>query len=258
MFYKLNRLNSVVEKVVFAENEEHSRKLIFPQGKAVLGIQLQGSMSLEHNAGLKKLQNMGITGFQNELRVYHSAPQTSTILVHFTPWGLRAFLGEPAFQLAGKCAGMQEFAVAYGSFLDQLSECKSNLPKILETLESFILGECLKVNCANDPRILAATERILFLKGKVKISRLAEELAISTRQLERKFLEWIGVSPSEYAHVVRMQTIFDDMRKGVNWSDIVESAGFYDQPHFIKAFKKMFHEPPSQFMSHHYNQPNQE
>jgi AraC-like DNA-binding protein len=73
----------------------------------------------------------------------------------------------------------------------------------------------------------------------IRVPRLLKRLNVSERQLERRFLRAIGVSPHHYIRILRF-------RKALQWmktnqfdrlSDIAYDLNYVDQSHFIKDIK---------------------
>jgi len=78
---------------------------------------------------------------------------------------------------------------------------------------------------------------------------LAEECNVSERQLQRLFLQHVGVSPKFFARTVRINHVFD-LLKITNdrlWHDIVYHCGYFDQSHFIMEFKEFSGVTPEVF-----------
>jgi AraC-like DNA-binding protein len=85
--------------------------------------------------------------------------------------------------------------------------------------------------------------------GGLTIQHWAEASGWSARQLERKFKDEIGVSPKQLWQIYR----FNEARQTLLFSpdtDLMEVAyrcGYYDYPHFSKAFVRYFRMTPKAF-----------
>ncbi len=69
---------------------------------------------------------------------------------------------------------------------------------------------------------------------------LTQEVLLGNRQLERLFLEYIGVSPKSLASMVRYQYLWSEIlyNKDFNIMDAVYKYGYSDQAHLCHDFKK--------------------
>ncbi len=98
-----------------------------------------------------------------------------------------------------------------------------------------------------------AAELILKNTGNITVERLMEELCVSRRHLERKFLEKTGLTPKQYCRIVRMAPISNQVAHAsrVDWQDMVFQGGFHDQNHFIKDFKALNDLSPARYLQQH-------
>jgi AraC-like DNA-binding protein len=72
------------------------------------------------------------------------------------------------------------------------------------------------------------------------VSRHAAAAGLSERQLRRRFLVAVGLSPKAYARVVRLHRAMALARSSPvpDWAEIAVRSGFYDQPHMIAEFRR--------------------
>jgi AraC-like DNA-binding protein len=72
--------------------------------------------------------------------------------------------------------------------------------------------------------------------GRIRVSRLAEELTISHRQLRRRFQGRVGMSPKSYSRLVRLtRTVEASDRDGTpDWVGLAADSDYSDQAHFIR------------------------
>ncbi|MFE0027605.1 helix-turn-helix domain-containing protein [Amycolatopsis sp. NPDC059021] len=72
------------------------------------------------------------------------------------------------------------------------------------------------------------------------VSRYAAAAGLSERQLRRRFLVAVGLSPKAYARVARLHHAMALARSSPvpDWADIAVRSGFYDQPHMIAEFRR--------------------
>lgn len=71
-------------------------------------------------------------------------------------------------------------------------------------------------------------------KGTISIYDLAKRNFTTVRQLERNFKKYIGLSPKEYANIIRFQhalSLIKDSRQNRSLLDIAFECGYYDHAH---------------------------
>jgi methylphosphotriester-DNA--protein-cysteine methyltransferase len=93
-----------------------------------------------------------------------------------------------------------------------------------------------------DPRVRRAVLRIASSPAEARVAWLARDLGLGERQLERIFLERVGVGPKAFARVVRLQALLPRLASGgsaVPWAAIAIDLGYADQAHMIREVKRL-------------------
>jgi AraC-like DNA-binding protein len=85
--------------------------------------------------------------------------------------------------------------------------------------------------------------------GRIRLSRLAELCGLSLRQVERKFVEQIGIGAKRYARIVRFRSVLRHRAQNaaLSWTDISQLAGYYDQNHLVKEFRELTGATPTDY-----------
>jgi len=111
-------------------------------------------------------------------------------------------------------------------------------PDRVSKVEQYLIKK-LDFNKQNS-NVMNAVYKVLKSKGTVNISELASFTAVSQRQLERLFLEYVGVSPKKLSGLVRYQYLWQDILfdRNFNIQDGVCKYGYTDQSHLLNDFKK--------------------
>jgi AraC-like DNA-binding protein len=82
-----------------------------------------------------------------------------------------------------------------------------------------------------DPLIAAAVERLH--EPRTRVEQLADELALSARQLRRRFEASVGYGPKRLARVLRLERALASARAGEELAAAAAEAGYADQPHLV-------------------------
>ncbi|WP_207496956.1 AraC family transcriptional regulator [Aridibaculum aurantiacum] len=87
--------------------------------------------------------------------------------------------------------------------------------------------------------------------GNLNIQNLETKLGISSRHLERLFRAKVGLTPKEISKIIRLNSAFSCLEKDpcMSLTSLSYEAGYYDQAHFSKYFKKIAGISPSKLMS---------
>ena len=77
-------------------------------------------------------------------------------------------------------------------------------------------------------------------RGIIRIDSIADSTGYTSRYLEKVFKGMMGISPKKYADILRFQSAIDfiDKNPSTNISDVASDFGYYDQPAFVRIFKK--------------------
>jgi len=96
-----------------------------------------------------------------------------------------------------------------------------------------------------------AVELLKQQKGATSIMQLAISSHLSLRQLERKFVKEIGVSPKTYARMLRFQQLLQSrtITPHQKWAVLANDNHYFDQMHLVKEFKQFLGTTPSAFVS---------
>ena len=97
-----------------------------------------------------------------------------------------------------------------------------------------------------DPRIRQAV-KFLREKKTPKLSEVAARLNLSTSRFRHLFKEELGISPKHYVMLVRLRWAKQLLEN--SWLEVKEVAaviGANDVSHFVRTYKAMFRQTPSQ------------
>jgi AraC-like DNA-binding protein len=125
---------------------------------------------------------------------------------------------------------------------EQLADSKSYRERS-NLLDLFFINK-LRKNSLRSFNISAGFRIASYIRnhvGNIKISQLMDEFHITERTLERDFKTAFGLSPKEYCKILRFNSLLNyiSMAKSVDWLDMVNQFGYYDQPHLIHEFKNV-------------------
>lgn len=162
----------------------------------------------------------------------------STFAIRFYAWSVYAFSDD---SLQSTMNGYFDV----GSRFEWLD--KSIRPRLLElkTLQEKIsFTEQVLRKRLSDVRENAVVnntiQNILLNKGSLGIANLAKESFVSTRQLERLFHEYVGITPKKLSNLIRYQFLWRDILCEPDFDALsaVHKFGYTDQSHLLREFKR--------------------
>jgi AraC-like DNA-binding protein len=169
--------------------------------------------------------------------------------VRFHAAGARAALGAAMDEFTDGALPVDDFHPGAASPLFDAIACAASAAERAIILQRFVARLAAKNARYQDPTVASWTGRIGRTKGLLGITELAAEAGISVRQLERRFLRQVGVAPRQYANVIRFRRVFDLLKDNgrTDWAHLASGAGYFDQPHMIRDFKRFLGCTPTQF-----------
>lgn len=234
-----------VASIDFVTSEGGAEISVLPATGAVLGIQVQGRVRAED--GL--LSTAGVTGIQTRARRYAHLGPTTTILVRFTPQGA-CCLGVPGSELSGRSVALAELLAPA-----IVREAEERLIAARDDLErtSVVQRLLLDLPFSWDPVIGQAIDRLgswVEPREEVSVAAVARALGLSERQLERRFLRQVGITPKRFASLRRFERAVALAARSGSLTEVALEAGYYDQSHFIRDFRRYTGASPGSALRH--------
>ncbi len=171
----------------------------------------------------------------NDREVEH---KMSVFAIRFYAWGAYIF-SEDSF--AGTVNGRYDVRERF-NWLDR--ELRSRLSEPGDMGEIIRLTEKLLINKLEAARgnelVDRAVNNMLLHRGALDISQLSKESFISSRQMERVFHEYIGITPKKLSNLVRYQFLWKDIvrQRDFDILDAVYRYGYTDTAHLMREFKR--------------------
>jgi methylphosphotriester-DNA--protein-cysteine methyltransferase len=204
--------------------------VVLPSTSVVLGFQFRGRV----RAGDDALALAGVTGIQATAKTYSYEAKTASLLVRFTPEGA-ACLGVPASELTGR-------SLALDALLPRarVVEAHERLSGAGDAAARVAVVERLltELPYAGDPLVTRAITLLTDAHDEASVSAIARALGLSERQLERRFLARVGVTPKRFATLHRFERAVARATTAPSLTAAALDAGYYDQSHFIRDFRR--------------------
>lgn len=162
----------------------------------------------------------------------------ATFSIRFYAWSAYAFVGD---SLRATLNGYFR-ADSLFEWLDRMIRPRLLELRTLEEKAAFAEELLLKrLSDRKENRLVDSTvSYILDNRGSLEVSDLAREFFISTRQLERLFHEYIGITPKKLSNLIRYQFLWRDIvcEPDFDLLNAVHKYGYTDQSHLLREFRK--------------------
>ena len=172
------------------------------------------------------------------------------IIVYLYPHVVKSLFGIEAREITDTCLDFDLLPFTGGKdFIARLSEDVS-IEHQIHRLSNFLLQliNRHKVTIENDLQYVIT--HLADTKGNVPLRALQNDLRVSERTFERKFLQHVGVSPRLFARICRFHAALSQLRSNnyLKLTDIAYESGFADQSHFIRTFKEFTGLTPREYL----------
>lgn len=173
-----------------------------------------------------------------------------TFAIRFYPYGFSNFVSKSLHHLANT-----ETPIALLFEESTAKEIERNIVQATHTqeriqiIERFFLDR-LTEKAVIDQIVKTTLDALLASKGSASILTILKEEASKRRQLERRFLKLIGMSPKQLGKVIRLQAALKLLLQPQpeSLTHIAYESQYYDQTHFIKDFKEFTGITPKDFL----------
>jgi hypothetical protein len=175
----------------------------------------------------------------------------NSFAIRFYPYGFANFVTTPIKELANKETPIEllfEKSVAK-KFEREIIQAK-NTRRRIEVAETFLLSK-LNNKTSIDSIVKSTIDAIFFSRGNASVNTILKDDLSKRRQLERKFLKQVGISPKQLGKVIRLQTALKILlnQRDQQLTKVAYESDYYDQAHFSKDFKEFTGTSPSEFLA---------
>ena len=168
----------------------------------------------------------------------HKEGITSIFAIRFYAWTAVLFSDESMTDVRNNVFDAQQHYSKIKSAIEPLLFSISTLEERVKIAEKILLNRLNRKQFNHNLEI--AIFYILSNKGNMKTTELAKDVFMSSRQLERIFKEYIGISPKQLTSLIRYQYLWNDIiyNRNFNVADAIHLYGYTDQSHLLHDFKK--------------------
>ena len=225
---------------------------IVPDGRCELIVHAGEPYAEVDTRGKARTQSRVVFAGQVTRPLHLRAPASACVIgVRFHPAGARPFLDRSVREATDARVPLDQMWIGAGSALGRdVVACKGMAQRVA-LVQAFVqerIDACIE---PPDPLVDACVARIEATCGDADIPSLASDAGLSRRQLERRFADVVGVGPALLASIFRFRSVFDLLERdhARPWTEAALAAGYYDQSHFIREFRRFVGCTPTEFVA---------
>lgn len=215
-----------------------------PGPDAVLRVLPDGCLDVIFDLGVSP--GISIVGTMTTAITVALVPGMNLFGIRFRPGGALPWLRVPADELTDTSADPRDCALHAPAWLLDSFMTNTSLDSRVRSATQWLLHEA-KLGEAKASVYAAA--RMLAQEAQ-SVSEAARQLGMSERTLQRSFQRDVGITPVEYRRVARLRRLVSSLSaSGVTLADAAVDAGYYDQPHLDREFRRLVGCAPRQWLA---------
>ncbi len=160
------------------------------------------------------------------------------LCVKLQSWSLSALFGIKSTEFLNQAVRLNDVSLQPGKMLHEQLFCASGDKERIYRIEQYLRERLKKYRSRTHPETVQLINYIKNNNDK-EISRIAGEIHLSSRTLQRKFKEDTGISAKMFFRIMRFNKVYNLIKnqKHISLQDICFQLGYYDLPHLINEFK---------------------
>ena len=239
-------LTPFIRSILVINSQEGQVNRVLPDTAFAMAFRIRGEVAYVEGTGNLLLPSMTISGMRSSFRLINYAPETTVIIVLFKESGISAFYKPDMHELSNDSTSLDTyFAKTDLSILDEQLQSVPDHSRQIRVIEQFLISKLIVRK--QDRLISEAIVKIGQANGQIRIKELIKNLYISQDAFEKRFRKTIGTTPKQFSQIIKMQSVIAQCQKNPAILEIAFDNGFYDQPHFNRAFKTFTGQAPTEF-----------
>ncbi|MBV7532065.1 helix-turn-helix transcriptional regulator [Chitinophaga sp. sic0106] len=244
-YHPCPQLQPYVAGYMLIRSGEGRVNTVLPAPGITISFRITGNIQHTNREQVQTLGNYGISGIRKEAQHMNYHPDTAWFLITFKPGCAAAFIKSPLHEVNSQVVSLDNFfpEEMLRDLSDQL-QAAPDMRAMVALTDQWLLR--LQPSTV-DPLVQAALETIQQHRGQLRMAELASSLYTSKDPLEKRFRAIVGASPKQYATIVKLNHIIQQAPKSL--TSLAYEAGYFDQSHFIKDFRRFTGTTPHDFFS---------
>jgi AraC-like DNA-binding protein len=225
------------------------RETLLPNGAVEIMFNLGPAHELQSDQGRGIWTDAWISGLHERSLIIESLDGTHLVSARLHPLGAVEILGEHVADVANR-------VVTTHAIFDGAAAVRDELLAAANATERFIILERLVRSLRRStgqrvPDFLWTATRLIDERhGNLRIAELHDQVGVSRRHLSVMFSRYVGLSPKRYAAIKRFTWTLEHLRgrESVDWSQLASDAGYSDQSHLSRDFRRVGAATPMEYL----------
>lgn len=203
-------------------------------------------LTLENNNRSRQPQSI-ICGQMTKYQDIIADSAAGLIGIVFHPYSLYTISHIPSDELSDASLSLTDINRIFKPLENRIRDARSTKERI-SIIEEFLNKRVLISNLVHFNIMKESSSLLSHSNSGIRIKQLAEHFSMSERQYERIFKDFVGVPPKTFSELMRFKKSFYVIKSTSNGAYAANASGYYDQPQFVKSFKKYSGYTPGEFL----------
>lgn len=186
-----------------------------------------------------------LCGLRSEPYEVSASGKTGIIVCSFFPWAVHELTGFPMNSLSNATVEARHVFAGIDQIIQSMFSCHDHFEQV-RLLENYLIR---LTNLRAPDQFLRRASTLMLNNPSETALQLAEELGKSKRQLDRRFLEGVGLTPKTFARVIRFQQALEYRLKPLPAATVAVNCGFHDQAHMNRELKQLGGNTPGKLLT---------
>jgi AraC-like DNA-binding protein len=234
-----------------------TRRHELPGLNAVMIVNLGDPITIVDTAGFVLPVGSGcgfIAGLSEAYAVSETGGNQRGLQVMFTPQGARRFFRLPMHELTNRVFLLPDLLgpTAAADLVEHL-QAANDWSACFARLDAAIAARIAtrdEIDLAGIHATGWALRQIVRHHGQMPVETLAAEMGCSRKHLAALFRDHVGLSPKTTAVLLRFRHVLRMIDAApASWTELAQAAGYYDQAHFNRDFRRMTGCTPGDYLA---------
>ncbi|MEJ7647074.1 MAG: helix-turn-helix domain-containing protein [Chryseolinea sp.] len=161
-----------------------------------------------------------------------------TIIVVFNPGKLSRITGMPLSELTHSEVDAEAIFSSSISRVNARLGGTDSYTEMIQIIDQFLIDQIRKAKQAQPIDLIG---KMIFDKPEnVSLDWLADQACLSPRQMERKFVDAMGIGPKLFTRISRFYKTYNMKFKNpaTDWLSIALACGYHDYQHLVRDYRE--------------------
>lgn len=187
-------------------------------------------------------------GQQQEVTNRYVGKDFLVFQIVFRPGALYRLTGIPSHEITNQSLDAEAIFPSYFKEVNEQLFHAPDFTTMIQVVEAFLIKTAAK-QLKEAHALDHVSNQLLTMTETVSVDWMAKESYLSNRQLERKFLDRMGVTPKYFNRLVRFENAFrmKNQFPQKDWLSIAIHCGYHDYQHLVKEYQAFTGKTPNEF-----------